>query len=379
LVWGGELVLGSALSCSLLSGCAGPTTPLGSVWATRLSEVSQIQRPETPEEPAFPTDGPAGVKIDFRPARQILHGPKPFIIHIEDLAGIDSVPKIEIRYDGIDVTTSFMRQAVYLPDRSSTHVDLKIPVVRLSPMYEHRIEVSYVNSKGEVAVSEYRPPVCRIFDFRKVQHTDEFDPDPGLLTIIEKLSTQAQVNPALITGLIAQESSFNSRTVSWAKAIGLTQMTPIAEDEMLGYAPQYQSWPRYQGLASLPASLVKMFVLSGKINEKNDWRLDKNLSVQGGLAYLQLLEKRWSTPEVKARFDEVERTKLLLASYNSGSTRVQAAVRNYGKNWLNAPELREARRYVQRIFSYCDFFSQEMSKELEDQLSPNGIGNGSVL
>jgi hypothetical protein len=354
-------------------GCAGPATPLGSIWATQVSEV---RRDATPDEPETPTEGPPGVKIEFRPARQILHGPKPFIIHIEDLAGIDREPRLEIRYDGIDVTPSFMRQSEFLPSTSHTHLDLKIPVVRLSPAFDHRIEVSYFNSSGQVAVANYQAPVCRVFDYRSVKHTDDFDPDPSLLESIDKLATEAQINPALITGLIAQESSFNSHTVSWAKAIGLTQVTPIAENELVDlsseYHAQFQNWPRYKGLDQLPASLVKMFVLTGKINENNDWRLDKKLSVQGGLAYLRLLEKHWGTAELKGRYDEVERTKLILASYNSGSARVQVALRNYGKNWLNAPELREARRYVERIFSYCDFFSQEIPRELEDQLTNNG-------
>ncbi len=349
---------------ALLWGCAGPATPLGSIWATQVSEV---RKDETPDEPPSVTEGPTGVKIEFRPARQVLHGPKPFVIHIEDLAGIDSEPKIEIRYDGIDVTPSFMRQSEFLPSASHTHLDLKIPVVRLSPAFDHRIEVSYFNSAGQVAVASYQAPVCRVFDNHPVKHTDDFDPDPALIETIDKLAAEAQINPALITGLIAQESSFNSHTVSWAKAMGLTQVTPIAENELVdtssAYQSQIQNWPRFRGLDQLPASLVKMFVLTGKINEKNDWRIDKKLSVEGGLAYLRLLEKRWGTAELKNRYDEVERTKLILASYNSGSARVQVAVRNYGKNWLNAPELKEARRYVERIFSYCDFFSQEITTE----------------
>jgi soluble lytic murein transglycosylase-like protein len=76
---------------------------------------------------------------------------------------------------------------------------------------------------------------------------------------------------------------------------------------------------------------------------------------------------------MKARFDEAERTKLLLASYNSGYARVLTALRTYGKNWITSPELHEARRYVNRISSYCDYFSQDV-KDINDQLTEFGIG-----
>jgi hypothetical protein len=365
------LLLPALVAGLTLSGCAGPATPLGSVWASRPDEAARLI---ASDEPQSPTVGAEGVKIEFHPARQVLHGPKPFIVHIEDPNGIGAEPRIQVRYDGVDVTTSFLRQATFYRSRSSNEIDLKIPVVRLSPEEDHRIEVRYYNAIGQVSSSQYRPPVCRVFDLRTVRHTDEFDPAPDLLATIEKLAEEAQVNPALVAGLIAQESGFNPRTVSWAKAMGLTQVTPIAESELVSTDEYYERWPRYEGVDHLPASLIKMLVLTGRINERNDWRLDRKLSVQGGLAYLHLLEEKWSTPDMKARFDETERTKLLLASYNSGYTRVLTALRTYGKNWITSPELHEARRYVNRISSYCDYFSQD-PKDINDQLTKMGIGD----
>jgi len=354
----------------VLNGCAGPATPLGSIWASRPDEAARLL---SPDEPQSRTVGAEGVKIEFRPARQVLHGPKPFTIHIEDPNGIAAEPRMQVRYDGVDVTTSFLRQASFVRSHSSSEIDLKIPVVRLSADEDHRIEVRYYNAIGQVSTSQYQAPVCRVFDLRAVRRTDEFDPAPDLLATIEKLAQEAQVNPALVAGLIAQESGFNPRTVSWAKAMGLTQVTPIAESELSSTDEFYDHWPRYEGVARMPASLIKMLVLSGRINERNDWRLDRKLSVQGGLAYLHLLEEKWSTPDMMARFDEAERTKLLLASYNSGYARVLTALRTYGKNWITSPELHEARRYVNRISSYCDYFSQDV-KDINDQLTELGIG-----
>lgn len=300
-----------------------------------------------------------GVKIDFKPTHQVLHGPKPLIVKINDPNGIPLNPRLIVRYDGLDVTHSFMGQAQKLSRSSSGELVIRVPVIRLSPNVDHRIEIRYYDKKGKPSWSYYKPPVCRAFDSKPVRHTDGFTPDTFLLDLIGVLSERSQINPALTTALIAQESSFNPRTVSWAKAIGLTQVTPIAEDQIAGQIPDYQGWPRYKGIDRIPASMVRMMVLTGRINEHNDWKLDKMLSIRGGLAYLSFLQKHWNAPERASRYDEVERTRLILASYNSGLARVTSAVHEYGSRWLQAPELREARKYVNQIFSYCDFFSQD--------------------
>ena len=61
-----------------LVGCAGPSTPLGAVWAMHPSQVSRTLAavPDAPNE----TEGVPGVKIDFKPNHQVLHGPKPLVV-----------------------------------------------------------------------------------------------------------------------------------------------------------------------------------------------------------------------------------------------------------------------------------------------------------
>jgi hypothetical protein len=365
------LPLASCATATLVAGCAGPSTPLGGIWAVHPNQVDRTLAsvPDAPTE----TSGVEGVKIDFKPTRQVLHGPKPLIVRVQDPNGIPENPRFKIRYDGYDVTTTFMEQARRLPMSGEREIFVRIPVVRLSPHTEHKIQVLYYNAAGKPSWAYFQPPVCRAFDFKPVRHTDSFNPDNTLLNSIEALSEKAEINPALMTALIAQESSFNPRTVSWAKAIGLTQMTPIAEDEVSDQIPDFDKWPHYKKIERLPASVVKMMVLSGRINDKNDWKLDRELSIRGGLAYLRFLQKLWSTPAMMARFDEVERTKLVLASYNSGRVRVLMALHKYGKNWMQAPELREARLYVNRIFSFCDFFSQDQMQDPTDQMTQMGI------
>ena len=355
---GAKIMIAAFASGLGMAGCAGPSTPLGALWAVHPSQVTR-ELAEVPDQPS-PTLGAPGVTIDFRPERQVLHGPKPLVVRIADTQGLAEKPRIRVRYDGLDVTRTFLSQARRTVRAGDREMWIRIPVIRLSPHIDHRIEVRYYTTAGKSAWAYYQAPICRMMDNRLVKTTDSFTPEVALLTLIESLSIEAQVNPSLETALIAQESSFNPRTVSWAKAIGLTQVTPIAENAISDRISDYQSWPRYSGIGRYPASVIKMMVMAGKINASNDWKLNKELSIRGGLAYLILLQKRWSTPEMKARFNEVERTKLVLASYNSGVTRVVSAVGRYGKNWLSAPELREARKYVNRIFSFCDYFSQDI-------------------
>jgi soluble lytic murein transglycosylase-like protein len=49
---------------------------------------------------------------------------------------------------------------------------------------------------------------------------------------------------------------------------------------------------------------------------------------------------------------------LLLASYNSGPYRVKRALIRKGPTWLEAKELREAKKYVKKVKSYCYHFSK---------------------
>src|SRR5262249_52501374 len=127
---------------------------------------------------------------------------------------------------------------------------------------------------------------------------------------------------------------------------------------------QLAGWPRYPGINELPSLWVKALVMSGKANDSNEWRLDSERSIRGGMAYMKLLIDRWSSQEnmshIQSLYEDpqIEQTKLVLASYNSGYTRVYTAFHRYGAQWITAPDLKEARRYVNRIFSLCDRFSE---------------------
>ena len=182
------------------------------------------------------------------------------------------------------------------------------------------------------------------------------------MRVISEKAAKAGLSPSFFTALVAQESGFQPQVVSWARALGLTQITGSAESEFIS---RYQSWPRYPDVNTMPVAVLKALVLAGKINAKSEWRLDPDHSIQGGIDYTVMLADKWSSPARLARIrslfanPEEEHTRLILASYHSGFSRVLSAFEKYGRNWLEAPDLREARKYVNRIESYCDYFSQQ--------------------
>ncbi len=351
------------LASYLFAGCAGPSTPLGAPWATNSSEVRN--GPLALLASIFRT---RGSEIRFTPARQNLHSGAPLTVNIHDPNGVRSNYRVVVRHNGLDVTQSFLRQARVTV--SANDIKIHLPVLRLPADNEHLIEVVYSGSNDLNAYARYQAPICHAFEKKTILRTDGFSPDKQLVSQIVRISQLKGFNPAFTAGLIAQESGFNPRTVSWAKAIGLTQVTSVAENEVVD---EYSEWPRYPGLNDLPAFFVKALVFSGHVNRHNEWRVDSEMSIYGGLTFAQSLNDRWSAPEnmtkIRATFEDpdIALTRLVLASYNSGYARVASALARYGANWLAAPELKEARKYVNRISSYCDHFSETEEVRHEDQ------------
>jgi hypothetical protein len=352
-----------------VAGCAGPSTPLGAVWATHPSEVNRprlamvasvlkqaIMDAEDPEKPS----------VHFFPSRQVLHGPTPLTLVVYDPSGFNSeqpYANMTMRHNGLDVTKSFLMQAkVRL---SKNRIFLRFPVLRLDPTREHVIEVLYGNS-GHHAYARLLPPSCNAWTDHSVHSTDEFRPTPLLMRQIHELARQQHFSPAFVAALIAQESGFDPHRVSWARAMGLTQVTPVAEGELSDKFPEFAGYPRFPGISGMPYLWIQALVSTGQINGRNEWRVDPGRSIRGGLAYLEILSARWTTKENRQRILKVygeedyneALTRLVLASYNSGYARVWSALSRFEYSWPTAPELTEARKYVGRVFSYCEHFSE---------------------
>lgn len=368
------------------SACAGPTTPFGAKTSLYLKAAIEKKGPAEPsaDDVAHGVRAPAGIvqrtqnlllgsgakpEIKFTPDRQVLHGRTEFTITVTDSLGVAANPDLTILYNGHDMTARFLSQAKTETAAGGTKLKLRFPNLRILPDRDNKIEVVYRHSKYDPYVfARYQPPVCDVFEEKQVMRTGTFKLSSDLLKTIHKMSTEHRINPAFLAGLIAQESAFNHRAVSWAKAIGLTQITGGAEQEVTKF---YAHWPRYEGMDQISAPIVKAMILSGQINSKNEWRLNPQMSIRGGLTYLTLLSNYWRRPEnfskISAQFKNPEEgfSQIILASYNSGFVRVGNALERSGGNWIREDALREARKYVYRVMSYCYHFSHQGDQDAD--------------
>jgi hypothetical protein len=351
----------SALLCACSCACAGPATPLGAVWTW-----TPVHPDSVATESAAPGESDPTSRIRFSPGRQVLHGPAPVKVLIRDEVREFDPSRLEVRYNGLDVTRSFLAQSRVAVEPERGHVNIENPVIRLPADAEHRIEMRYRTIDGATVAARYEPPVCQAFGLQRVRDTGAFRPSLGLLRAIDRLALEGGLNPAFFTALIAQESGFDPRQVSWSRAIGLTQITQAAAAEIARDRP---AWPWHPGLAGVPALRLRLMVTSGELNASNEWRLDPEKSIEGGVAYARRMAERWGASPHAERVrqvfadPEVATARLALASYHSGFARTLGAFNRRGAGFLDSPELNEARRYVNRIFSYCHHFSEEAADE----------------
>ena len=174
---------------------------------------------------------------------------------------------------------------------------------------------------------------------------------------INSIAQRKDLNPLLFASLVAQESSFNPKAVSIARAVGLTQVTPIADNDIRSVDSSFVSYPNTNKISYID---LKYKIYRGIINKDNDWRLNEVKSLKGGSIYLKQLKDYWETSRnslfLKNKLSKINQADIVLASYNSGATRVRRNISKHKDKWLNSKELIEARKYVSNIKSYCNDF-----------------------
>lgn len=370
---------------TLLSACAGPMDPFGAkpIAKSVLQEVEfeeseqsqlkveDIQINGTNRMPA----SIAGATIDFYPPRKLWHRAFDLSITIKDKEGFAPNSKIIFYYGGEDVTERILSFARTKYNGDGTQVRFTIPTFRLLPDQDKALIVTYAKLDplgfDQVIGKVYEEPYCPMMELQSIAtptNLKGFQATNKLIDQIHSLSTLNQMNPALIAGLIAQESSFDSRAVSSAKAIGLTQITSPAEHHILdSLGERAADWPRYPGIESMNPVRIKALVALGRINSSNEWRLADDRSIQGGISYLKYIQQYWrsfspmlerklaSLPRERRRNEVVD---IILASYNSGPYRVRKNLDRLGAKWLEASDLGEARKYVHNVKSYCYDFAR---------------------
>ncbi len=354
------LALVTALGGSALTACVGPTTPLGAVdepfVAASAPPAAAPTTDVTRERPRIVLDPPV----------QRVHGPYTLRATVTDPGRARPAPEqVHVFYNGEEVSRAARLQfrAEYRPgaEQAPPALVLSFPQLRLGVLEDHHIELTYDAADGAtVAVLHPFPAAPQLADQEPVASTDPFDASPEVLAAIEEAGRALGVNTALLAALIAQESSFDPYALSKARALGLTQVTHLAEADIVR---NFQDWPRYPGISRLSRRKLRRLIPSA-INGSNEWRLDPVKSVWGGAYYLAHLQRRLATEDnlalVRLAGGNAEQVAVeaSLAAYNSGLNRVLYMLSKHGPAWLDQRATREAKRYVRKILSYYGTFRE---------------------
>jgi hypothetical protein len=359
LVWGATALLVLLLN----SACAGPSTPFGALESGQTDGKSlPTASTGLDDKPASPFQNDHFVpRLQVSPNRQVLHDHMDVTVAIEDRQGFSKSAKLQVEFNGkpIQVVNHFL-----IPPDNGRVAYVAYRGLYLRPDRKNEIKFSYKrDSRSRPVEYQLQKPDCSFSADWPVQTLGAFDITEDLKKEIETQAKEQSVNPALLFGLIAQESGFNPNAISWAKAIGLTQVTPIGDKQI---AKTYPDWPRSPKVAELPSSLLKLLIQTGEIEE--DWRLQPKLSIKGGLTLLKEMNAYWYKKEIPLMLSEGEKAPavndLTLASYHSGALRVYEAIQEKGLSYLDHKDLNEAKKYVNRVKSYCYHFSKTADRKV---------------
>lgn len=335
----------------LFLGCAGPTTPFGGLdfWTGDGQFFSS-------------TNEKSSVSLAISPDRQVLHKVSSIKIEYSPTSTISQDLKINVVYNHRDVTRAFERRALS-SDVDGKQVIYIYPKLRLLPDRRHDIDI-FIKRQGQIiSQMKYLPPDCAIDKPRSIASISPFKPERNYLGTILSLATENKINPSFLAGLIAQESGFDAEMVSHSKALGLTQVTTVADEELKKLRPE---WTRDPRIETLDSKEVLELIRQKKLSAQQDWRLDPNLAIEGGALYLNYLREYWNSDENKnllKSHPEVTYSEVILASYNSGASRVKKRIQKHGPDWLSDGDLKEAFKYVNNVESYCYHFSDRVSRE----------------
>lgn len=195
----------------------------------------------------------------------------------------------------------------------------------IADLDNHRLQVA-----AKLA-EEWQWPSMAIFTISKAKHWDDTDMRfPLVFTgLIQEQASQQQLDPALIFGLIRQESAFDEFAGSGAGAMGLMQLMPKTAKR-----------------------------IAGELNDR--WRNDFNLlipaiNIKYGSTYFK---------KMLAQYDG--HYALAIAAYNAGPNRVKHWL---PKNqslpadiWIETIPYKETRGYVSAVIAYAMIYQERLSR-----------------
>ena len=339
----------------LIVSCAGPTNPFGG--DVFISEEFSVNQAGSSHH---------DISIDMSPDRQYYNSPYDLSIKIQDPKATLKNFKYEIVYNNKKLNRWLKSEEIFMPKKPEDPIIVNFKNLSLLPGNINKISFLYYPAGENIPViHRLEVPEClktmRVSDISIAP----FKISQSLKRNIINIADKYKYNPSLIAALIAQESSFDPYALSVAKALGLTQVTPVAHREI---ARVKEDWEIYPGFSDLSFVNLRYRLKSRLITPRNDWRLNQEKSIEGGILYLNYLSRYWASEEKKTLLSEVFQsdipmTDILLASYNSGAYRVKKAIIKNQKDWLFDENLNEARKYVMNIKSYCYSFHQGVQNE----------------
>lgn len=352
---------------SLLSlclwGCSGPYTPFGPINSATPPQSERVlvddnilitEDEESDRGTITSTSGLFTAKLS--PPRLVYHKDTNYSLSLSRVGSKVDLSSLRVSYEGKDISSSFIKNGS-IERKENNSVVLNFDNIRLPPDRTNEIIIEFVDSVANESVTfSYQEPHCSVENIVDVKHTGDFSPSSYITKAINKIAKTYSINPSLIGGLIAQESSFNPKAISWAKAIGLTQITPLAADQILR---EHKNWPRDPTIANSPVPVIKYKIRSGHITHEHDFRLNPISSIKGGIVYFKYLERYWKSKrntkllEDYAKKDQFILSKAMIASYNFGPARIRRSIIQSGLNWHKNKRALGALGYVNRVQSFC--------------------------
>lgn len=332
----------------LLTSCAGPSSPFGAdYFISNQFEISKSR--------SIASDN--NFSIESSSAVKLFNTPYDLRINLKSSSVFDKSFRYDIIYNNRKISRWWKSENILISaDKKKATIEFK----NLSLMPGVKNSITFLFYPNEYAMPlryEFQDPYCELNYNGPLSYIKEFEKGYSYSGQINTSSGLHNINAFLLASLVAQESSFNPKAVSWAKAMGLTQVTPLANQDILKIK---KNWTSYPNISKMSYPTLKYKIYKGQINHKNDWRLNSNQSLEGGALFLREIISYWQKDENKMllnkTFKNIPLTDVVLASYNSGATRVKRNIKKNNENWLWAKELKEARKYVMNIKSYCHQF-----------------------
>lgn len=345
------LTLLASLLC--LCACAGPTSPFGA--AHSLTPL--IKAP--PDISLISTESDKHYKVSFYPKQQFYHKEDSLRLDVHGIKKIPDIRNLRLIYNSTDLTELLVNNSKLKMFPNEKLMRIEFNGLKLSARQLHDITFLYQEDLHFYSFKLTKPS-CSIYRSSPARGLHGFEAPPEFLNMVNMSGREEKISSSLIAGLVAMESGFNPLAVSSAKALGLTQITDVALQQIEKKTSQ---WPR-RDLSSISHTEVKAQIVAGELTPQADWRLEPNLSLKGGASYLKYILGFWNSKGNKLLLEEAnltteeQLTDVVLASYNSGPERVKRIITKSRNKWINDPELKNTQYYLNMIYSYCNDFAE---------------------